>query len=61
MGLLIILGVLAIPAILVLLITRGRGNPPPDAIDDEFEPSFDSVLGLRKQDLGRELTDIDRQ
>ncbi|HZZ64412.1 MAG TPA: hypothetical protein VFE17_02860 [Candidatus Baltobacteraceae bacterium] len=54
MGLLVLLGLLAVPIILIAVITRGRdsGNPPPD--------TYDRMMSRGTQDMARRLLDKEK-
>lgn len=51
MGLLIVLGIFAVPLILVGIITRFRGQPPAYAGREDLKPQIDATLGRMESDL----------
>lgn len=57
MGLLIVLGVLAVPVILVGMITRFRGRPPAYLSREDHERQIDSYLGRMESNLAHLVDD----
>lgn len=60
MGLLIALGVLAIPLLLVGMITRLRGRAPAYLSREDHERQIDSYLGRMESDLAHLVDDKER-
>lgn len=63
MGILFLLAVLAAPALIVWVITRGRGAPPSTSENNELHPDFGprQSLPLGEQELGRRLTQSEKR
>jgi len=57
MGILIVLGILAVPLILVGIITRLRGRPPTYASREDLRPEIDATLGRMESDLAHLVDD----